>query len=305
MKRTNDELAVKMAIEGKKEGLTYDEYRKRLKDELATRQAALHKKHSTHPTTTMLVPLAVSLPLFIVMSMTVRQAVTTYPELAAQSFAWIEHMGQPDKMWILPMVAGLLGFGNAEHATSRYEARKETAEASSSPSSGPSSPPPPSPPSSSPASSPPPPVSATPPWQSKTRKFSTTSVRDDQHSGPQHFGKRRVAAKPRAVAQIPGAPKPMLQPVKVKRVKGPQAADMVEETHWAAKLVPQNREWIQKALTMTLRGASFLVIVVGLQMPAAVVWYWTCSMSFTFLQNIYFDRADRRERAEIEALKRA
>ncbi len=212
----------------------------------------------------MLVPLAVSIPLFIVMSMTIRQAVTTYPELAAQSFAWVEHMGLPDQQWLLPMLAGLLGFGNAEHAGARMEARKEMAAATEAP------PPPSSPssPSAPPPSSRPPTPSSTPPWK-QTRKFSTTSVTENKHTGPQHFGKRRVAAKPRAVAQIPGAPKPTPQPIKAtKRVKGPQASDMVEETHWAAKMVPQNREWIQKALTMTLRCASFLVIVVGLQMPA-------------------------------------
>jgi hypothetical protein len=143
------------------------------------------------------------------------------------------------------------------------EARKEMAAATEAP-------PPPSSasPSAPPPSSRPPTPSSTPPWK-QTRKFSTTSASEEKHTGPQHFGKRRVAAKPRAVAQIPGAPKPAAQPIKVtKRVKGPQASDMVEETHWAAKMVPQNREWIQKALTITLRGASFLVIVVGLQMPA-------------------------------------
>ncbi|KLT42049.1 hypothetical protein CC85DRAFT_285814 [Cutaneotrichosporon oleaginosum] len=275
MKRINDELAVQMAVQSKREGLTYEKYRERLKAELATRQAALHKKHGTHPTTTMLVPLAVSVPLFIVMSMTIRQAVTTYPELAAQSFLWVEHMGLPDKQWILPMVAGLLGFGNAENASVRYDARKEAAAAAEAPSSSPpSSTPPPSTPSSSPSTRPSPPPSTTPPWK-QTRKFSTTPAQEDKHTGPQHFGKRRVAAKPRAVAQIPGAPKPTLQPMRATKVKGPKASDMVEETHWAARLLPQNREWVQKALTTTLRGASFLVIVVGLQMPAVSL-SWAC-----------------------------
>lgn len=235
----------------------------------------MHKKHRTHPTITLLVPLAVSVPLFIVMSMTIRQAVTTYPELAMQSFQWIKHMGEPDPQWILPMVAGMLGFANAEMSDKKFAVRQELADASKAKgvdvddaSSAPvgsasttaglgaAS-------SLSSATGPKP----TPPYVQKRRLSSTPVVPDKPKSGPKQFGQRRVN-RPVIHAQIPSrGPAPPAK-VAVRMRAMPTEADMVEEKTWVAKLVPQNRGWVHKMLTYTMRGASLLVTVVGLQVPA-------------------------------------
>lgn len=259
----------------------------------------MHKEHKTHPLITLLVPLGVSLPLFIVMSMTIRQAVTHHPELASQSFAWITAMGEPDPKWILPLVAGLLGFSNAEHSDRKFEVRRELAEASGAelsaaavaesaapapPSSAMVSPSsvkapyqPSGPATKVPSPARPPPKSATAPYL-QNRKLSTTAVVANEkpkarNEGPRQFG-HRIVRGPKVSAQIPGAPgrRPAtvtMQPKPISRPgSNPTEKDMVDEQTWLGKMVPQNRQWVHKAITYTLRGASFLVIVVGLQMPA-------------------------------------
>lgn len=103
------------------------------------RQKALVKAFQCHPTITALVPAAIHIPLFLILSFSIRQAVlapaaesapipaSDIPALASlgdfiapaspmasESLLWIPTLVEPDPTLYLPFALGLLAFSNAE-----------------------------------------------------------------------------------------------------------------------------------------------------------------------------------------------
>lgn len=82
---------------------------------MANYQSQLHAKHRTHPSLTLILPLAVHIPLLVLISMTIRHTLELPgSSMAAESFWWFDTLGQTDGKQILPILGGMLSFGNAE-----------------------------------------------------------------------------------------------------------------------------------------------------------------------------------------------
>lgn len=83
MKKENDRFAVEVARESRRTGKSYEEYKKVLKARLAMRQKELVKQFKCHPIITAVLPAIVHVPLFVLLSFTIRQAVLTTASDAA------------------------------------------------------------------------------------------------------------------------------------------------------------------------------------------------------------------------------
>lgn len=108
-------------------------------------QAALVKKYKCHPLPTLALPPLIHLPIFLTLSLTIRQAVTSHlpaasspasdlldpaaldPALAptlpldaplvpfaTESFAWVANLTDSDPTMALPFIIGLMAYGNIE-----------------------------------------------------------------------------------------------------------------------------------------------------------------------------------------------
>ena len=95
---------------------------------MAAHQAALHKKHRTHPTITLLAPIAVNLPILVVFSLTIRHALDVPGSaMAIESLGWITRLMDGDML--LAALGGGLGMVNAELVEGRRAALERQGEA--------------------------------------------------------------------------------------------------------------------------------------------------------------------------------
>jgi inner membrane protein COX18 len=75
----------------------------------------LHKHFKTHPTITMIAPLAVHVPILITLSLTLRRALELPGStMASEGFLWITNLGVPDSVGVLPLLGALIALTNAE-----------------------------------------------------------------------------------------------------------------------------------------------------------------------------------------------
>ncbi|KAJ9090924.1 hypothetical protein QFC19_009350 [Naganishia cerealis] len=137
MQRVNQRLAVQVMQECRKKGFGYEEYKKELKRQLAEHQAALLKKHNCHPLATGLLPAFIHIPIFLLLSLTIRQAaalatpapidpsslettadvLTSLPahaSFANEHVLWLSSLIDPDPSLIIPLAVGLMAFANVE-----------------------------------------------------------------------------------------------------------------------------------------------------------------------------------------------
>ncbi|WVQ71029.1 hypothetical protein IAR50_000554 [Cryptococcus sp. DSM 104548] len=123
LKLYNESMAKQLAKEYRSQNLSYSDYTIETKKRMYLAQKALHKKHDTVPWVTNWVPLLVHLPFFLTISMTIRGALDIPgSSFAADSFLWIEQLGQVDPYGILPLVGMGVAFGNAELVGARRRA---------------------------------------------------------------------------------------------------------------------------------------------------------------------------------------
>ncbi|GHJ86047.1 hypothetical protein NliqN6_2449 [Naganishia liquefaciens] len=266
MQRVNDRLAVEVARESKRKRLGYDEYKKELKKQLATAQSALFKQHHCHPLATALVPPLIHIPIFLLLSLTIRQAsalatpqpidlssasaasaapipAADYTAFASEHVGWLTSLVEPDPRMIIPFAIGLMAFTNVE-VMQNWRRAGSHAVVEAAPTT--------------------PTASATP----------TTKIRPN-------FGRLSSSAKHRTTRS------PLLQ----------------NETD-AGNLSPQDarrREVDVKAGTMRERVVGnvmriLAVVTVGIaaEVPAAVAIYWFTSTGYTLVQNIVLGYLDRR-----------
>lgn len=121
VQQINQFLAVQLIPKARKEGWSHEQYQQELKKRVIDQQAALHKKYGTHPMKIILTPIAINLPLLIMVSMGIRHALSVPGSLmAAEQVAWlVDGLGQPDPLWILPFVGGITSFAAAEYSSTR------------------------------------------------------------------------------------------------------------------------------------------------------------------------------------------
>ncbi|KAJ9123368.1 hypothetical protein QFC22_001567 [Naganishia vaughanmartiniae] len=103
---------------------------------LANHQSALLKQHNCHPLATGLLPAFIHIPIFLLLSLTIRQAaglatpapidpatlesvdsLTTLPAhtaFANEHVAWLTSLIDPDPTLIIPFAVGLMAFANVE-----------------------------------------------------------------------------------------------------------------------------------------------------------------------------------------------
>jgi hypothetical protein len=102
--------------------------------QLANAQSALVKQHKCHPLATALVPPIIHIPIFLLLSLTIRQAsalatptpidLTTsldapvptseYAAFASEHTLWLTSLVDPDPQLVIPFAIGLMAFANVE-----------------------------------------------------------------------------------------------------------------------------------------------------------------------------------------------
>ncbi|KZT53386.1 hypothetical protein CALCODRAFT_54411 [Calocera cornea HHB12733] len=94
---------------------TYEDYKQEMSKQLMAKRKELLAKHGTSPLAMRLVPLAVHIPLFLMISVTLRQAAASpVSPLARESFLTIESLASTDTSGVLPIAFGLLTMVNVE-----------------------------------------------------------------------------------------------------------------------------------------------------------------------------------------------
>jgi len=98
--------------------------------QVADAQYALHKKHGTHPVLTMAVPFITNIPILLITSLAIRNAIQM-PDtaLVGQSLLWIKDITEPDPHGAMGMIAGCMAFASSEiHNVRRRRFEKIAAE---------------------------------------------------------------------------------------------------------------------------------------------------------------------------------
>lgn len=119
--------------------------------QLANAQSALVKKHNCHPLATALAPPLIHIPIFLLLSLTIRQAsalatpppldlsaaldapvpTSEYAAFASEHVLWLTSLVDPDPQLVIPFTIGLMAFANVEVTqTWRKEVSGMTAPAS-------------------------------------------------------------------------------------------------------------------------------------------------------------------------------
>lgn len=256
----------------------------------------------------MLLPLFVHVPLIITLSLSIRRAIEApLSPWAAESWWWLEHLGEVDPTMILPIAGGVLGMMNAEVVGRRNKdlgnsmevpaagEGKETVATTStattariiSPIGTSSSP---SRASAAPAPRLPSHLSkSSRPAQSPKRPLSTDSTAQSTRKVKQPTPPPRPATPSRpAVMKVSTAPRPArssatshLQPIQ------PQSDQKKE--------IDKSR-LVSKLFTNAMRVGAILFIPIAAQVPAALALYWTGSMVFTLVQNLTLDWLDAKKK---------
>ncbi|TXT08673.1 hypothetical protein VHUM_02801 [Vanrija humicola] len=291
MKEINDRLAVQLVGDARREGLSYDDYRKRLKKALAKEQSALHKKHGTHPFITVLAPLAVHIPVLVITSMAIRHAMAVPDSaLAADSFLWIPKLIDPDPAYVLPLLGGLLAFGNAELSSQKRAAQDKAIESAVAPKT----------PSDAGVNAVDAAAAQKAAAPSAKRSFSTSAVRGATPPP------RRRRTTPAAGTQAPTA-FVASTPVPRSSMAKPKLEDIESAETQEAAMSLGHRLFDMLNGAMRLFALVFLPIAgimpsVSAELVApltrqGVVLYWVTSISFSLCQSVYFSRLDRRDAA--------
>ncbi|KAL1406185.1 peroxin [Vanrija albida] len=294
MKKINDRLAVALVPEARRQGWSYEQYKKELKKRLANEQSALHKEHGTHPLLTMLSPIAVNIPILIVTSMAIRHAIAVHDSaLAAESFLWLPKLGDVDPSHVLPIVGALLMFGNAEVGSRKRSGEDAAAVEAAIQDEQQSE-------AEADRASAAPKAKATPP--SGKRPFSTSAVVGV--AVPKR--RRRVlpgapgtgAPSPATVAAAGGASGRATAPA--ANARPPSSSPPPLEDIESAETQQVHRSVFERfmgKLNDSMRLFAIVFLPLGAIMPSGVVLYWVTSIGFTLCQHLYFSSKDRKERA--------
>ncbi|KZO93761.1 hypothetical protein CALVIDRAFT_539670 [Calocera viscosa TUFC12733] len=97
-----------------KKKLPYEEYKREYYKQLVATRKELDKKHGTNPLVTTLVPPAMNMPLFFLISLMLRQAATAPTPLSSESFLTFETLASTDTSGIMPIAFGLITLANFE-----------------------------------------------------------------------------------------------------------------------------------------------------------------------------------------------
>ncbi|ODO11798.1 hypothetical protein I350_00582 [Cryptococcus amylolentus CBS 6273] len=293
LKRYNDIMAQHLAREYRSKNLSYSEYTIETKKRMYLAQKALHKKHNTVPWVTNWVPLLVHLPFFLTISMTIRRALDIPgSSLAADSFFWIEQLGQVDPYGILPLLGMGVAFGNAEMVGARrraVDAAKTMAEDSVAPEGEAKAAQPEPRPTPVRAASPVQPVqgSSTPRSSSLfARGKPTNSSKSPKSSPPSRpiSTTTSVLARPHTKWKAPSN----AFSEKLRQEKIANGMVTLEDEKPSA-VSPERQEDIKRdAFAYILRFMAIGFGMLASQMPSGVVLYWIASICYSFVQNFIF-----------------
>ncbi|KAJ9107359.1 hypothetical protein QFC21_000809 [Naganishia friedmannii] len=300
MQRVNERLAVQVMQECRKKGFGYDEYKKELKRQLANHQSALLKQHNCHPLATGLLPAFIHIPIFLLLSLTIRQAaglatpapidpatlessmdaLTTlsyhahahahaHAAFANEHVLWLSSLIDPDPTLIIPFAVGLMAFANVEVMQSWRGAKTNEDPAASGVS------------------------------------VATTAQPIPSESNAAGGGAPKRTAQPPAPTP---APAPKLKP-NFGRISSTQKHPIVQDETAAGNMSPAEqraRQLAKQGGTMRERVVGnvmriLAVVMVGIaaELPAAVVIYWFTSTGFTLLQNLVLGYLDKRAAARV------
>ncbi|KAJ9109557.1 hypothetical protein QFC20_003303 [Naganishia adeliensis] len=269
MERVNARLAVEVAKESRRKGVGYDEYKKELKRQLADAQSALVKKHKCHPLATALAPPLIHLPIFLLLSLTIRQAAalatpppidlsssldeavptSAYAAFANEHVGWLTSLVEPDPGLVIPFGIGLMAFANVEVMQSW---RKD--------------------------------VSSSATNTTKTPTTTPTKPGSPSSSGKikPNFGRISPTAKrTTSIIQHEHAPGNMSPGEARKRDVDLQAGTMR-----------------QRVVGNVMRILAVVTVGIAAEVPAAVAIYWFTSTGYTLVQNIALGYLDRRNGAK-------
>ncbi|KAL7423769.1 hypothetical protein Q5752_001353 [Cryptotrichosporon argae] len=302
MRRWRDVLATRVAGECRRRGVGYDEYRKELKRQLAEKQAALHKEHRTHPTATLLLPLAVHVPLVLLVSASIRAALDA-PSSALAAAHWLSTgalgalplspfaesaavaaLGAPDPTGALPLLGALGLFGGAELLGRRT--RRAAASANVEP-------------AGEVVLEQPQRARAGPPGVVPRRGITTSAAvaiaASSRPPGPSRKVGQPIPLPVTAAARAPGSG--------ASRA-GPAPAPALAPAPGEPRVVYVSRaEQLGSISTNSMRIGALLYVPLAMTQPAGLALYWTTSIVFTFFQNLVLDFVDQREadRAKVTA----
>ncbi|WVQ85304.1 hypothetical protein IAT38_007469 [Cryptococcus sp. DSM 104549] len=115
IKLENSRVAEELAAKCRARGASYEQYQMELRIHMRKVAKELYNKHNANPTITTWAPLVVHMPIFVTLSLAIRRAIDLpNSPIASEHFWWLEHLGQEDGTWILPLLGMVVAFSNAE-----------------------------------------------------------------------------------------------------------------------------------------------------------------------------------------------
>jgi len=279
MQAINDKLAIDVMKECRRAGLGYDAYKIELKKRLAEEQAILVKEHRCHPVATILYPPLVHIPIFLVLSLTIRQAVntplpvidpsssisTTILPFAQESFAWLPNLYDTDPYLALPFAIGLMAFSNIEVMQRwRSDLRMQ-------------------------------PVVEEAPVQS-VRSSSSNNGPAQVSSANRRFSTSASSLGVKGGVRIPGRSSKSINRAPILQSEL-DAGNMTPEERDQRKLAKQQGGMRERIVGNILRLVAVASVGIAAEVPAAVALYWATSTAFTLMQNVILGWLDRRRSA--------
>ncbi|WVR05788.1 hypothetical protein IAU60_002813 [Kwoniella sp. DSM 27419] len=324
MKIINERLAKELAISCRQRGLGYKEYLAELKSQLAAAQAALHRRHNTHPFITTWAPMLVHIPVFVTFSLAVRKTLEMpNSPVFSETFLWLDKLGEVDPLYILPFAGMLLSFGNAELMGRRVQELKPavvggekgegvtgqltatTGRGTSTPSTHPSRP------SAQSLVTPRTPAKSTAPAGPPSGLFNNRSGQRPAATRPLSTSSP-ISASQRRSYPSPPPPPSSSQPSKLasRSLKDPRLVDIAPTSSTSANLSPARQSEIRRNfMAGLLRIGAVGFGAIASQMPAGVTLYWVTSIAYSLTQNFILsvlprlrkERLERKMLAEAEA----